>query len=85
MEVAIHVPDDVAAAMPWEDVPRHILEQIALEGYRDGWLSEEQVRRLLGYATRLDVHGFLKEHGAYLRYTVEDLERDRATHERLGF
>jgi len=85
MEVAIHVPDDVAAAMPWEDVPRHLLEQIALEGYRDGWLSEEQVRRLLGYETRLDVHGFLKAHGAYLRYSVEDLECDRATHERLGF
>ena len=84
MEVAIHLPDDVAASVPWEDVPRHILEQIALEGYRDGWLSEEQVRRLLGYETRLDVHGFLKEHGAYLRYTVEDLERDRAAHERLG-
>ena len=85
MEVAIHVPDDVAAAMPWKDVPRHILEQIALEGYTDGWLSEEQVRRLLGYETRLDVHGFLKEHRAYLRYNVEDLEQDRATHKRLGF
>jgi Uncharacterised protein family (UPF0175) len=84
MEVAIHLPDDVAAAVPWEDVPRHILEQIALEGYGEGWLSEEQVRRLLGYETRLDVHGFLKDHGVYLRYTVEDLERDRATHERLG-
>ena len=84
MEVAIHLPDDVAASVPWEDVPRHILEQIALEGYGEGWLSEEQVRRLLGYETRLDVHGFLKDHGVYLRYTVEDLERDRATHERLG-
>ena len=84
MEVAIHLPDDVAAAMPWKDVSRHVVEQIALEGYREGWLSEEQVRRLLGYETRLDVHGFLKEHGVYLRYTVEDLERDRATHERLG-
>jgi hypothetical protein len=31
MEVAIHLPDDVAASVPWEDVPRHILEQIALE------------------------------------------------------
>jgi hypothetical protein len=85
MEVAIHAPDDVAAAMPWQNVPRHILEQLALEGYRDGWLSEEQVRRLLGYETRLDVHGFLKAHGAYLQYSVEALERDRATHERLGF
>src|SRR5438093_407147 len=49
MEVAIHLPDDVAASVPWEDVPRHILEQIALEGYGEGWVSEEQVRRLLGH------------------------------------
>ena len=84
IEVAIHLPDDVAAAVPWEDVPRHLVENIALEGYQEGWLSEEQVRRLLGYDTRLEVHGFLKDHGVYLRYTVEDLERDRAAHERLG-
>ena len=45
MEVAIHLPDDVAAAVPWEDVPRHLVENIALEGYQEGWLSEEQVRR----------------------------------------
>jgi hypothetical protein len=32
----------------------------------------------------MDVHGFLKDHGVPLRYTVEDLERDRANHERLG-
>jgi len=30
MEVAIHLPDDVAA-MPWEEVPRHLVENIALE------------------------------------------------------
>jgi len=84
MEVAIHMPDDVAAALPWQDVPRHIIEQMALEGYTAGWLSEEQVRRLLGYETRLDVHGFLKAHGAYLRYDEKDLDHDRAAHERLG-
>jgi hypothetical protein len=45
MEVAIHLPDDIAAAVSWDDVPRHIVEQIALEGYQDGWLSEEQALR----------------------------------------
>ena len=54
MEVVIHLPDDVVAAMPWEDVPRHLVEQIALEGYQEGWLGEEQVCRPLGYDTRLD-------------------------------
>lgn len=85
MEVAIHLPDDVAAAVPWDDVPRHLVEQIALEGYQDGWLSEEQVRRLLGYETRLEVHGFLKDHAVPLRYTLEHLEQDREAHRQLGF
>ena len=61
----------------WEDVPRHLLEQIALEGYQGRWLSEAQIRRLLGYGTRMQVHGFLKAHGVPLDYTVDDLERDR--------
>ena len=84
MDVAIHLPEDVAAALPWEDVSRHILEQIALEGYQERWLSEAQIRRLLGYDTRMEVHGFLKDHGVFLHYTVEDLERDRAAHESHG-
>jgi predicted HTH domain antitoxin len=85
MEIAIYLPDDIAQELPWQDIPRHVLEQIALEGYQDGHLSEEQVRRLLGYETRLEVHGFLKEHDVPLRYTLEDLEKDRQTHRRLGF
>jgi hypothetical protein len=32
--------------------------------------------RLLGFETRIEVHAFLKEHGVYLNYTVEDLQRD---------
>jgi hypothetical protein len=85
MEVAIHLPDDIAAAMPWTDVTRHIVEQIALAGYQEGWLSEEQVRRLLGYDTRLDVHGFLADHDVPLRYTMEHLKQDREAHSQLGF
>jgi Uncharacterised protein family (UPF0175) len=85
MEVAIHLPDDVAAAVPFKDVPRHILERLALEGYAEGWLSEEQVRRLLGYDTRLQVHDFLAEHDVPLQYTLEHLEQDREAHRQLGF
>jgi predicted HTH domain antitoxin len=84
MEIAIHLPDDIVRVLPWQDIPRHVLEHIALEGYQTGHLSEEQVRRLLGYSTRLEVHGFLKEHDVPLRYTLEDLEKDREAHRRLG-
>jgi len=84
MEIAIHLPDDIVRVLPWQDIPRHMLENIALEGYQTGHLSEEQVRRLLGYSTRLEVHGFLKDHDVPLRYTLEDLEKDREAHRRLG-
>jgi hypothetical protein len=30
------------------------------------------------------VDGFLKEHGVELDYTLEDLQRDREAHRRLG-
>jgi hypothetical protein len=40
-------------------------------------LSEADVRQLLGFETRMEVHGFLKEHGAFLAYTDQDLEHDR--------
>jgi Uncharacterised protein family (UPF0175) len=36
------------------------------------------VRGLLGFETRMEVHAFLKEHGVFMHYTMEDLERDPA-------
>ena len=27
MDIAIHLPDDIAQGLPWEDIPRHLLEQ----------------------------------------------------------
>ena len=88
MEIAIHLPDDVAARLQAEqpDISRHVLESLALKvWYQFGELNGgKQIRRLLSYNTRLKVHAFLAEHGVPLRYTLEDLERDRAAHDRLG-
>jgi hypothetical protein len=38
----------------------------------------------LGLPTRMAVDAFLKEHSVELEYTLDDLERDRETHHRLG-
>jgi hypothetical protein len=86
MEVSIYLPDDIIPRdqAQWEDVPRHVLESLALAWYQSGELSEELVRRLLGYNTRLEVHAFLKNHDVPLRYTLDDLEKDREAHRRLG-
>ena len=86
MEITLELPEDVAShlAEHWKDLPRAALESLALEGYRTGVLSQAQLRRLLGYKTRMEVDGFLKRHEVWLEYTLEDLERDRETHRRLG-
>ena len=86
MKITFDVPDEIAKALQeqWPDMPRGVLESIALEGYRSGALSDGQLRRLLGFETRFEVHGFLKDHGVPLNYSLEDLEADRLTHERLG-
>jgi hypothetical protein len=86
MDVTIHLSKDIIPRdhAQWADVPRHVLESLALASYRSSEFSEEQVRRLLGYETRLEVHAFLKDHGVPLRYTLDDLDKDREAHRRLG-
>ena len=86
MQVIIHLPEDISAALEeqWEDVPRRSLEAVAIEGYRTGALTEAQVRRLLGLDTRFQVHALLKEHHVALQYTSADLDDDISAHRELG-
>jgi len=85
MQVAIELPDDVAHELQdkWKDLPRHLLEATAAEGYRSGTLTEWQVQRLLRFQTRLEVHRFLRENGAFLEYTPEEIEREIETSRQL--
>lgn len=86
MEVTIDLPEDILAALngQWDNVPRRSLEAVAVEAYRTGALTESQIRRLLGFESRFQVHALLKEHEVPLRYTLSDLEDDLTVHRRLG-
>jgi predicted HTH domain antitoxin len=86
MRVTIQLPDDISAALEeqWDDVPRRSLEAIAVEAYRTGALTDSQVRRLLGFESRFQVHALLKEHHVPLQYTVADLEDDLQAQRDLG-
>jgi hypothetical protein len=79
MNLTFDIPDELAAilAPPGKDLSRAALEAVAVEGYRSDQLTEADLRRLLGFETRMEVHAFLKEHRAFLPYTVQDLEHDR--------
>ena len=87
MDVTVHIPDDLACHMAEAggDLSRRALEGLALKEYKSGHLTDPELRRLLGFGTRYELDGFLKAHGVYEDYTMEDLEREREDLRRLGF
>ena len=79
VEVTIKLPENVARNLgdKPDEVARRLLEDAAVEGYRDGRLSQRQVRAMLGL-DYWQTEAFLKEHRVPLNYTLADLEADRA-------
>jgi hypothetical protein len=86
MTITLELPEEIARhlASQWQDLSRVALESLALEAYRAHKLSTEQMRRLLGFDTREQLDGFLKQHDVWLDYSLDDLERDRDAHRHLG-
>ena len=80
MQITVQLPDDLASH---PNPGRKALEAVAIEGYRTGALSPRDTRILLGFSTRYQLDGFLKEHNVYEHsYSVEDLLEDAAGFER---
>jgi hypothetical protein len=80
MQIKFELPEDIAEGLQsrWKDLPRAALESLALEAYRSHALTAAELRRLLGFETRMQVDAFLKEHEIY-DYTAADFEQDRET------
>ena len=78
------MPDAIAKQLggPQGDIPRRILEAVAVEGYRSEQLSRGQVSEMLGLSF-WETEAFLKRHGANLHYSKEDLEQDWQSNERV--
>lgn len=78
------IPDEFAAQLvpAGSDPARLVLENSVAEAYRSRRLTMEQVRRILGFATRMEVDPFLQKYEIY-DYTVEDLKQDFAALDRL--
>ena len=87
MELTIQIPDELASRMSTSgaELSRRALEALALEEFKSGRVTKPELRRLLGYGTRYQLDGFLKAHGVYEDYTMEDFERDGDALKQLGF
>jgi predicted HTH domain antitoxin len=76
MQINLDPPDDLTER---PEPAREALETLAIEGFRSGALSFHQTRVLLGFATREQLDGFLKNHEVWEHsYSLEDLESDAA-------
>ena len=71
MNVTLHIPDELAERLAADggDLERRALEAFALAEY----------------PTRYELDGFLKAHGVFEEYTLEELDREVAAMKRLGF
>ncbi len=87
MDLIVEVPDDIARRLGADSgqLSRRALEVWSLEEFKCGNITKPELRRLLGFATRGALDGFLKAHNVYEEYTPEDLELEREGLRRLGF
>lgn len=85
-EITVRIPDDLARRLgTGAQLERRVLEALALDEFKQSHLSKPELRRLLGFGTRMKLDEFLKAHAVYEPYTLEDLERERRDLQRLGF
>jgi hypothetical protein len=85
MQLTLDIPDDIANRLSAEgNLSRRALEALALEEFKAGRITRLELRRLLSFATRYQLDGFLKAHSVYDEYTADDFEREREALKDLG-
>ena len=86
MELTVLIPDDLVPRLNegGADLARRALESFAADEYRNGRIHKPDLRRLFGFETSYEIDGFLKAHGVYDEYTLEDFERERQALKQLG-
>ena len=86
MNLTVTLPDDLAQRLSvgTVDLERRALEALVSEEYRAGRLPRPDLRRLLGFETSHEIDGFLKAHDIDDGITLEELNRQLETLDRLG-
>ena len=86
MQLTIQIPDDLAQRLSTRgsSLSSMALGALSAEEYRLGNLTKPDLRRWLGLETSYEIDGFLKRHGIFDEYTLEDFESERAALKALG-
>jgi hypothetical protein len=86
MDLTVVIPDDLGERLNASgvDLSRRALEAFATEEYKNERISKAELRRLLGFQSRYELDGFLKAHGVWNEYSIEDFRREQQALDRLG-
>ena len=86
MQVIVEIPDEFSRQIlpAGQDPSRALLEEAALKAFCEDRVTAYELRLILGFDTRYQLDGFLKERGIdHGAYSPEDLEQDARTMDRL--
>ncbi len=84
MQITIDIPDEYIQSLEpeLENLPQLILKTLVVEAYKAQNLTGAEVGRILNL-NRFEVDAFLKQHQAYLHYTIADFNQDLHTLEQV--
>jgi hypothetical protein len=85
MAITIQIPIDIEQELRLQDpqLDHHAREQFLVANYQAGKLSTGDLAVILGFETRFQAEEWLAAHGACQNYSVDDLEADRQTLDRI--
>lgn len=85
MQITIDIPEEYVERLEPEllQLPQRILEAIVVDAYQANRLTSAEVGRILNL-NRFQVDAFLKQHQAYLHYTIADFNQDLQTLQKLN-
>jgi hypothetical protein len=76
------IPDEIAATLQnGSSAPlgRILLELASIQAYQADIITSREVQEMLGFESREELFEFFKRYDVRSKYTIEDLEKDRAT------
>jgi hypothetical protein len=81
MQITIEIPEDIGNQLQqnWQDLPQKILETLAIEAYRNGIMTAEQIQELLKFDSLSKTQNFLNQSQASLNYNQENLGQAKQT------
>lgn len=86
MNLIVRIPDEIVERLGADAaaLERRALEALIADEYRAGRLTRPDLRRVLGFETAHEIDGFLKAHAIDDGITLEELNRQLDTLDRLG-